>query len=101
MGISIGPINVSDPVWLAPMTGISDLPFRKLVKGFGVGMVVSEMIASRAMILETRNVMRMASFDAGEFPFAVQLNSCSHSVQLLPRQSKWYRHPVLGQVLPV
>jgi len=80
VGISIGPIKVSDPVWLAPMTGISDLPFRKLVKRFGVGMVVSEMIASRAMILETRNVMRMASFDASEFPFAVQLAGCDPEV---------------------
>ena len=65
--ISIGPITVSDPVWLAPMTGVSDLPFRRLVKRFGVGMVVSEMIASRAMILETRNIMRMASFSPDEY----------------------------------
>ena len=32
-------ITVNDPVWLAPMTGVSDLPFRKLVKSFGAGMV--------------------------------------------------------------
>src|ERR1700734_2305962 len=85
MGISsksihIGPIEVSDPVWLAPMTGVSDLPFRRLVKRFGAGMVVSEMIASRAMILETRNVMRMASFDPSEFPFAIQLAGCDPEV---------------------
>src|ERR1700734_4305955 len=85
MGISsksihIGPIEVADPVWLAPMTGVSDLPFRKLVKGFGVGMVVSEMIASRAMIMETRNIMRMASFDASESPFAIQLAGCDPQV---------------------
>lgn len=80
MAISIGPITVNDPVWLAPMTGISDLPFRKLVKSFGVGVVVSEMIASRAMILETRNVLRMASFDPVEFPFAIQLAGCDPEV---------------------
>src|SRR5689334_5666314 len=80
MGISIGTIAVSDPVWLAPMTGVSDLPFRRLVKRFGVGMVVSEMIASRAMILETKNVMRMSSFDPSEFPFAVQLAGCDPEV---------------------
>lgn len=62
------------------MTGISDLPFRKLVKSFGVGVVVSEMIASRAMILETRNVLRMASFDPVEFPFAIQLAGCDPEV---------------------
>lgn len=78
--IQIGSIAVSDPVWLAPMTGVSDLPFRRLVKRFGTGMVVSEMIASRAMILETRNIMRMASFEQSEFPFAVQLAGCDPEV---------------------
>lgn len=78
--ISIGTITVPDPVWLAPMTGVSDLPFRRLVKRFGVGMVVSEMIASRAMILETRNIMRMASFSPDEYPFAIQLAGCEPEV---------------------
>src|SRR5271170_2631098 len=80
MAISIGPITVNDPVWLAPMTGVSDLPFRRLVKRFGSGMVVSEMIASRAMIMETRNVMRMASFSPDEYPFAIQLAGCDPEV---------------------
>lgn len=78
--IKIGDINVENPVWLAPMTGVSDLPFRRLVKQFGAGMVVSEMIASRAMILETKNTMRMASFAPDEFPFAVQLAGCDPEV---------------------
>ena len=80
MAIKIGDINVENPVWLAPMTGVSDLPFRRLVKQFGAGMVVSEMIASRAMILETKNTMRMASFAPDEFPFAVQLAGCDPDV---------------------
>ncbi len=80
MTIAIDNIKIEDPVWLAPMTGVSDLPFRKLVKRFGVGMVVSEMIASRAMIIETKNTMRMASFDASEFPFAIQLAGCDPEV---------------------
>jgi tRNA-dihydrouridine synthase B len=80
MAISIGNIQVQDPVWLAPMTGVSDLPFRRLVKRFGSGMVVSEMIASRAMIIETRNSLRMASFSPDEFPFAVQLAGCDPEV---------------------
>lgn len=78
--ISIGPITVGDPVWLAPMTGVSDLPFRRLVKRFGAGQVVSEMIASRAMIAETRGALRMASFDASEAPFSVQLAGCDPEV---------------------
>ncbi len=80
MAITIANIKVEDPVWLAPMTGVSDLPFRKLVKSFGVGMVVSEMIASRAMILETKNTMRMASFSPMEYPFAIQLAGCDPEV---------------------
>jgi tRNA-dihydrouridine synthase B len=80
MAILIDNISIENPVWLAPMTGVSDLPFRKLVKRFGVGMVVSEMIASRAMILETKNTMRMASFSPLEFPFAVQLAGCDPEV---------------------
>lgn len=80
MAFSIGPITLSDPVLLAPMTGVSDLPFRKLVKRFGVGMVVSEMIASKAVILETRNALRMARHEPEEHPMAVQLAGCEPEV---------------------
>ena len=78
--ITIGSHTLPHNVVLAPMTGVSDLPFRRLVKSFGVGLVVSEMIASRAMILQTRNVMRMASFDKIEHPMAVQLAGCDPEV---------------------
>lgn len=80
MTIHIGNIPINDPVWLAPMTGVSDLPFRKLVKGFGCGMVVSEMIASRAALIDNANTRRMASFDPSEFPFAIQLAGCDPEV---------------------
>ncbi len=79
-GLSVGPISVADPVWLAPMTGVSDLPFRRLVKRFGAAMVVSEMIASRAVLIESRNIQRMMSFDPSETPFAVQLAGCDPEV---------------------
>jgi tRNA-dihydrouridine synthase B len=78
--LNIGPLSIDDPVWLAPMTGVSDLPFRKLVKRFGAGMVVSEMIASRGMTLETKNILRMASFSPDEYPFAIQLAGCDPEV---------------------
>src|SRR5271155_4517598 len=80
MPITIGNIALEHPVLLAPMTGVSDLAFRRLVKSFGVGLVVSEMIASRAMILETRNTLRMASHTPEEFPMAVQLAGCEPEV---------------------
>ena len=46
MTIKVGPITLDDAVILAPMSGVSDMPFRRLVKSFGAGLVVSEMIAS-------------------------------------------------------
>ncbi len=48
--IQIGNITIADPVILAPMTGVTDLPFRTLVASFGAGLVVSEMVASVDMI---------------------------------------------------
>ena len=78
--IKIADITLEHPVVLAPMTGVSDLAFRRLVKHFNVGMVVSEMIASRAMILETRNIMRMSRHTPEEFPMAVQLAGCEPEV---------------------
>ncbi len=80
MSIHIGHIEIKDPVVLAPMTGVSDLAFRRLVKGFGAGLVVSEMIASRAMIMETKNTLRMAKHTPEEFPMSVQLAGCEPDV---------------------
>jgi len=80
MGISIGSVILDDPVILAPMSGVSDLPFRRLVKRLGAGLVVSEMIASEAMIRETRQSMTMAKSCADEQPMAVQLAGCEPCV---------------------
>lgn len=73
MPLQIGPIALDQPVVLAPMSGVTDLPFRRLVKRYGCGLVVSEMIASRAMIEQTRASLKMATNCAEEFPMAVQL----------------------------
>ena len=74
--ISIGPVTIDAPVILAPMTGVTDLPFRKLVKRFGAGLTVSEMIASQAMIRETRQSLRKAAWDPSEEPVSLQLAGC-------------------------
>jgi tRNA-dihydrouridine synthase B len=78
--IQIGPITIDQPVLLAPMSGVTDMPFRRLVKGFGAGLVISEMIASEAMIRATKQVMKMSSNCAEEFPMSVQLAGCEPSV---------------------
>lgn len=80
MTIQIGSISLEMPVILAPMSGVTDMPFRRLVKRMGAGLVISEMIASQAMIRETRQSLRMIQKSADEFPMAVQLAGCEPSV---------------------
>jgi tRNA-dihydrouridine synthase B len=65
---------------LAPMSGITDQPFRRLVKRYGAGLVVSEMIASRAMVYASRRTLRMSRQSADEAPVAVQLAGCEPEV---------------------
>ena len=56
--IQISNIQLQGKVLLAPMSGVTDLPFRTLVKSFGASLVISEMIASRAMILQTKESLK-------------------------------------------
>jgi tRNA-dihydrouridine synthase B len=80
MSIQIGPVKIEEPVILAPMSGVTDMPFRRLVKRCGAGLVVSEMIASEAMIRHTRQSMKMSTNCAEEFPMSVQLAGCEPQV---------------------
>ncbi len=65
---------------LAPMSGVTDLPFRRVVKERGAALVVSEMIASQAAIRETRQSLTMAKTCPEEQPMAVQLAGCEPDV---------------------
>ena len=80
MTLKIGPIILDNPVILAPMSGVTDMPFRRLAKRNGAGLVVSEMIASQAMIRANRQTMKMATSCAEEFPMSVQLAGCEPEV---------------------
>ncbi len=80
MGIKIGPVEIESNVILAPMSGVTDMPFRRLVKQAGAGLVVSEMIASQAMVRENRQTLLMAKNTPEEFPMAVQLAGCEPAV---------------------
>ena len=75
--IHVGPVTIDAPVILAPMTGVTDLPFRKLVKRYGAGLTVSEMIASQAMIRETRQSLQKSTWDPSEEPVSLQLAGCA------------------------
>ncbi len=80
MGISVGKVQLDEPVILAPMSGVTDLPFRRLVKRCGAGLVVSEMVASEAMIRERRRTLTMIQNAPDEQPMAVQLAGCEPHV---------------------
>lgn len=70
---SVGNVTIPNRVVLAPMSGVSDLPFRRLAARYGVGLVVSEMVASREMLRESRQSARRMLFEAGAGPVSIQL----------------------------
>lgn len=80
MSFFLGKIEIKDPVFLAPMSGISDLPFRRLVKNYGAGLVFSEMIASSAVLQEKTKSIRTEADYKEEFPMAVQLAGCEPEI---------------------
>jgi tRNA-dihydrouridine synthase B len=75
--ITVGPVTISEPVLLAPMTGVTDLPFRKMVRRFGSGLNVTEMVASQAAIRETRQSLQKFAWDPIEDPVSMQLVGCT------------------------
>ncbi|MDP6817629.1 MAG: tRNA dihydrouridine synthase DusB [Alphaproteobacteria bacterium] len=78
--LQIGPLSIDDPVLLAPMSGVTDMPFRRLVKEFGAGLVISEMIASREMLHDSRRSRELLTRSADEQPIAVQLAGCDGEI---------------------
>ncbi|SMH55191.1 tRNA dihydrouridine synthase DusB [Maritimibacter sp. HL-12] len=73
MAVRLGDITLDPPVFLAPMAGITDLPFRNLVQSFGAGLVVSEMVASQEMVQAKPGVRERAELGFGLAGTAVQL----------------------------
>jgi tRNA-dihydrouridine synthase B len=78
--LDLGGAVIETPVVLAPMSGVTDLPFRRLARGLGTGLVVSEMIASNAMVRENRTTLKMAEVDGFGAPSSVQLAGCDPQV---------------------
>lgn len=73
MSISIGPLQIAAPVFLAPMTGVTDRPFRRTVLRFGGGLAFTEMIASTELLRERRKEGRRLKSDPSDGVYAVQL----------------------------
>jgi len=75
--VQVGPVRIDSPVVLAPMTGVTDMPFRTLVRRYGSGLNVTEMIASQAAIRETRQSLQKAAWHLSEEPVSMQLVGCT------------------------
>lgn len=78
--LTIGSIKLQGNVILAPMSGVTDLPFRKIVKSYGASLVVSEMIASHAMVLQTKASFQKAQANLDMQPASVQLAGCDPEI---------------------
>ena len=80
VAISIGKYELDAPVVLAPMSGVTDKPFRDIVSDFGAPLLVTEMIASRAMIVQSRQSMQKCMVDNSRGLTSVQLAGCEPGV---------------------
>ncbi|MEX3009047.1 tRNA dihydrouridine synthase DusB [Hoeflea sp. TYP-13] len=81
----IGPVRIRNRAVLAPMSGISDLPFRRLAWRYGAGLVVTEMVASRELVCD-RNESWVRLQGEGITP---------HMVQLAGREARWMREAAI------
>jgi nifR3 family TIM-barrel protein len=71
--LHIGPIAVSPPVVLAPMAGVTDVPFRTLCRRFGAGLYVNQMITARGWLEAHPKTRKLAEFGPDEWPRSIQL----------------------------
>jgi len=71
--VRVGPIEVSPPVVVAPMAGVTNYPFRALCRRFGAGLYISEMITARALVEGREKTLKLADFGPGESPRSLQL----------------------------
>ncbi len=73
MTITIGPIALENPVLLAPMSGITDMAFRRIARRLGAGLVVSEMVVGQELLSGSREGLRRVQYADDEAPVAIQL----------------------------
>ena len=69
----IGPVEIENPFVLAPMAGITDLPFRELCKEQGAGLLYTEMVSAKAISYRNRNTIPLMEISPGENPVALQI----------------------------
>ena len=69
----IGNIKIKIPIALAPMAGITDLPFRLICKQYGCGLTITEMVSAKGLLYKNVKTFDMLQIDSGERPTALQL----------------------------
>ena len=71
--MKIGNVTLDNNVFLAPMAGVTDLPFRLLCKEMGCGLVYSEMVSAKGILYNNKNTTELLQVEAAERPTAIQL----------------------------
>src|SRR5471030_1574982 len=71
--LRFGTLELSSPVLVAPMVGITDAPCRELCREFGAGLVSTEMVAAEAVVRSTDAALHLLDFPSGVAPVAAQL----------------------------
>lgn len=71
--LNIGTVEIENNIFLAPMAGISDMPFRILCKEKGAGLVYTEMVSSKGMFYEDKKTRQLMAIDSRERPAAIQI----------------------------
>ena len=79
MKMKIGNLKIKNNILLAPMSGVTDFPYREIVKKFKPGLVFSEMIASRALIEKNLKTLKMIKKPSNEF-YGIQIAGCDPTV---------------------
>ena len=77
--MNIGNLNLKNNILLAPMSGVTDFPFRNIVKKFQPGLVFSEMIASRSLLDKNKKTMKKIKKDSNDL-YAIQIAGCESSI---------------------
>lgn len=94
MALTIGNVTLDNPYILAPMAGVTDLPFRLLCKEQGAGLLCMEMISAKALQYKNRNTKALLKIHPGEYPVSLQLfgsdpeimGRIAHEIEDLPFQ---------------
>ena len=73
MNLKIGNVELADPCVLAPMAGVTDLPFRLLCREQGVGLLSMEMVSAKAISFHNKNTQALMEIAEGENPISLQL----------------------------